>query len=381
MLSTKHRKILNEVLSLPTAPFAEQYVLDYVRDFCKRTRFLSCTADPSENLLVHYRRGRAKRANPICLTAHLDHPGFVADRMTGKNRVQAFWRGGVPPEFFKGAGVRFFDGGVWIKGKIKSVKLARPDSLWNRPRVDKVGIDVAKPISPGTIGMWDLPAPKIRNKRVHAPACDDLAGVAAMLCCLETLAAKCVATEAYMLFTRAEEVGFVGAIAAAKNGTIPKRCAVAAVETSAELSHVPMGDGPVLRVGDRASVFDPTLTAFCGQVADELAKRAKTFKYQRRLMDAGTCESTAYCRLGYVATGLCMALGNYHNVDKARKKLAPEYVHVDDWVNLVKWFVALCSTTRSYRKADADMLRKLRDLGRYHRTLLRTSAKQLKARA
>jgi hypothetical protein len=58
-------------------------------------------------------------------------------------------------------------------------------------------------------------------------------------------------------------------------------------------------------------------------------------------MDGGTCESTAYCHHGYDATGICLPLINYHNTDTDKKKIAPESVDVRDFLNLVKWFVAL----------------------------------------
>ena len=64
-------------------------------------------------------------------------------------------------------------------------------------------------------------------------------------------------------------------------------------------------------------------------------------------MDGGTCESSAYCMLGYEATGLCVALGNYHNVDAKRKRLGPEYVDLQDLDGVVLWFVELARTPRA----------------------------------
>ena len=153
------------------------------------------------------------------------------------------------------------------------------------------------------------------------------------------------------LFTRAEEVGFAGAIAAANTGTIPRKCVVVAMETSSELPHAQMGDGPILRVGDRASVFNPAVTMHCQRVAEDLARTDRTFKYQRRLMDGGMCESSAYCCLGYEATGICLSLGNYHNMDVKRGKIAPEYIDLRDFDNVVKWFVELSRASRRYSGA------------------------------
>ena len=82
-----------------------------------------------------------------------------------------------------------------------------------------------------------------------------------MLCAIHELARGRRSCDAYFLFTRAEEVGFVGALAAARLKTIPQRCFVVAMETSTQLPHAKMGDGPILRVGDRASTFTSSATA------------------------------------------------------------------------------------------------------------------------
>jgi endoglucanase len=97
--------------------------------------------------------------------------------------------------------------------------------------------------------MWNLPAPVIRRDRITAPGCDDLAGVAAILCMLDELCRTRAAVRAYALFTRAEEVGFAGAIAAGRDRTLPISVPVISVETSKALAHAAIGDGPILRVG------------------------------------------------------------------------------------------------------------------------------------
>jgi endoglucanase len=139
-----------------------------------------------------------------------------------------------------------------------------------------------------------------------------------------------------------------------------------------------MGDGPILRVGDKASTFTSSATAFAGQVAQDLAGKRDAFAYQRKLMDGGTCESSAYCALGYDATGICMALGNYHNMNTRTRRIGQESIHLDDYVNLVKWFVALATTRRRYTGRDANLDKTLADLQREFNPLLRTTARTAK---
>lgn len=361
-------KILHEVLSLPTAPFAEHYVLDYIRAFAKRRPTVTLTEDAAGNLLLHLRRGRNSVKRPVCITAHTDHPGFVADAMIGSSKLRAFWRGGVPPEFFRDSKVRFYVDGDWVKGAIESIVTGVKDG---KPRVETANVKVADAVPTGSIGMWDFGEPVVRGQKIHARGCDDLAGVAAMLTAVDRLAKARGNCDAYFLFTRAEEVGFVGAIAAARAKTIPLKCFVVAMETSSELPSAQMGDGPILRVGDRASTFTPEVTAHCHRVARELAASDSSFVFQRKLMDGGTCESSAYCTLGYDATGLCIALGNYHNVDRARGKLGMEYVHLADFDNVVKWFVALATSPHRFAGKDETLTKQIKGLEKTWQPLLK----------
>ena len=365
-----NQQTLHDMLSLPTAPFAEHYVMDYIERFCARRKKVTLKRDPVGNLLVRLRQGRRRIARPVCITAHLDHPGFVVDKMISKGRLRANWRGGVPKEYFVGSKVRFFVGGTWVRGRVRSVKTVTRNK---RKRVDTALVDVPVEVPPGSIGMWNLPDPRVRGTRIYARPCDDLSGAAAMLCTIDELVRRRYTCDAYFLFTRAEEVGFVGAIAAARKKTIPSKCYIVAMENSTELSHAKMGDGPILRVGDRASTFTPEVTAYCHQMARDLAAADRSFRYQRKLMDGGTCESSAYCTLGYEATGVCFALGNYHNVDTKRKKIAPEYIDLHDFDNAVKWFVQLARAARPYTGRDDALRNQLRDLERFYKTLLRSS--------
>lgn len=365
-----HHRILSDLLSVPTAPFAEHLVLNFIDSFCRKRKIKSLKRDAAGNLLVHVRVGSRRTPRPVCITSHTDHPGFLANRMSAKNTLHAFWHGGVPPEYFDGSKVRFFVSNKWISGRIRSLTIA---TRAGRERVDTVTIDIKRDIPTGSIGMWDFPDPRIRGTRIHARACDDLVGVGAMLCCIDELVRKMKPAEAYFLFTRAEEVGFIGAIAAARAKTIPKKCYIVAMEASSERPFAKIGDGPILRVGDRATAFTPEATAHCYRIARELAASDKSFIYQRKLMDGGTCESSAYCTLGYEATGLCVALGNYHNVDATNKRLAPEYIDLNDFDNVVKWFVALATTSHAYTSRDETMHEQLRDLEKtYNRQLMAT---------
>jgi len=130
-------------------------------------------------------------------------------------------------------------------------------------------------------------------------------------------------------------------LALAKSGRLPKNSVIISLETSRELPGIEMGKGVILRVGDRASVFDPVASRFLAEVASDL--RGKTsFAFQRGLMGGGICEATAYQEFSYRSAAVCVALGNYHNCG-IRGRINEEYVSLADVCSMVD---LLCATAR-----------------------------------
>ena len=85
----------------------------------------------------------------------------------------------------------------------------------------------------------------------------------------------------------------------------------------------------------------------------------------RALMPGGTCEATVYDIYGFRAASICVALGNYHNMNKQTKKIGPEYVNLADWANMTKLFVQLARTGHEY--APGHKLLKRRVEARFDR--------------
>ncbi len=354
----RHVNLLKRVVDLPTALFVEDHVAAFIRAFVEERPQLRLSRDRFGNLLVKYTpKGRTRKpiGRPILFAAHMDHPGFIAGRMIDEKHVEAEWHGGVKLPFFKGSKMRFHVDGKWVRGTIEKtiVGKRKKGAPKDAPPKDVV-IRVPREIPRGSLGMWDIQDATIRGHRLHARVTDDLSGLAAILCMLDEVCRRKSKVPTYAFFTRAEEVGFAGALVAVAAKTAPSRAIVVAVENSSVLPGISLGAGPILRVGDKMSVFTPTATAYCQVVADQLAAKDKTFKYQRKLMDGGSCESTAYCHYGYDATGICLALVNYHNMDVEKKRIAPESVDVRDYLNLVKWFVALAESPAKIKPATRN---------------------------
>lgn len=366
---------LLEVASIPTAAGREGRVIAFVERWVERRlpRFV-IDRDTHGNMIVRPRSLDTATSPSVLLTAHLDHPAFVVERTAGegleRGQVELSFRGGVRQEYFdRRPAPRIAihtDGGV-VGGVIQSALPA--DEVSASRRCVASCEDVAR-VAPGDVAVWDFPPARVDGEGiVHAPACDDLAAVAAALCAIEE------APEGApfgLLLTRAEEIGFVGAIGACRDGFIPANAKLLALENSRSFPHdSPIHAGPIVRVGDRLSTFSPTLTAAVAKVCETLAKehagRTRPFRWQRKLMPGGACEATCYCAYGYEATCVCLPLGNYHNMgdltrveagDATKAVIAPEQIGVDDYLNLVDLLVA-CASGLDASEPVRDRLEKM----------------------
>jgi endoglucanase len=332
--------IAARTLSRPTAPYREGAVIAWVREFAAARPGLVLREDPDGNLEL-VRRSVPRSRAPLVLAAHMDHPGFRAlasRRARGHFAIEALFLGGVRREYFPGARVRFFPADGEVRATVRRA----------RPRGGELRVELVakRAVPPGAFGMWDLPA-FCRSRRdpdlLLTRAADDLAGVAAILALLDAVERidPRRRVDVRGLFTRAEEVGFVGALAVARGRRLPRAARIVAIEASKALPGAPQGAGPILRVGDRASSFDDGLGRWIARVGERLAgPRGRGFAFQRKLMDGGTCESTAYQLWGYRCAAMCLALGNYHNMSE-RGRIAVESIRLSDLVGLVRFFEGL----------------------------------------
>lgn len=346
-------RILHDLCSLPTAPFVEGRVVEYVERFVAARKKLRLSRDLAGNLLVEL--PGAKRNLPRWVFgAHMDHPGLVTRGMVDAKTVDCDFRGWVLADYLPGARVRFFDGDDEIAGKV--IEVTPGEDLGRGPRASSARVRVARPVASNVPGMFDVGEGRVKGGRFHCRVCDDLAGAAAALAMLDQLHRDPPASTVAVLLTRAEEEGFVGAIAAASRPKLLRRTdRLIAIETSAEQPHAPQGQGPIVRVGDRTSIFNSALTYFVTQQAEAIEKEDGSFLYQRALMPGGTCEATVYDVFGFHAASVCVALGNYHNMDRERKRIAAEHIHLGDWQAMVKLFVRLARHGHEYDGTHAAL--------------------------
>ncbi len=287
-------EIARTILSCPTAPFHEGAVRAAVVELLRPCRRVEVKQDDFGNLIAHYLGTDAESPARYALCAHMDHPAWVSP--DGKNIAsERVFLGGVPANYLEK----------------------------NRGRTRDFG----------PFAMWDLPAFEERDGRIYSRACDDLIGCIVIVATLERLSEEGAPGSFYGLFTRAEEVGFAGAVGLARSGWLAQEnVTVISLETSSERLPAKMGDGPIVRVGDKTSVFDHVVTAELMSAAERAG-----ITVQRCLMSGGSCEATAFRLYGVRCGALCVALGNYHNCGPD-ERIESEYVSTGD----VRGLTALC---------------------------------------
>ena len=214
--------------------------------------------------------------------------------------------------------------------------------------------------------MWDLPAIELKDGLVHSRACDDLLGCAEIVCLFRELERTNSQAHCIGIFSRAEEVGFWGAIQLARSGLLPKDLTIFSLETSAPRGGAEIGRGPIVRVGDRLSIFDSEETARIMKIA-----AANKIPVQRCLLDGGACEASAYQLYGYRSVAASIGLGNYHNCAE-NETIACEYVSLDDYANMVRLCFAVVCTDLKTSDAVKFLRAKLEKKIASHQPFFRT---------
>ncbi len=367
--SQAHLSLLLTLTQVPTVAGREARVIDFLHAWTAQRPDLAITPDSAGNLTITPRQQWGSGGPPILITAHLDHPAFVVERIIAPAVLELAFRGGVLDPYFERAQVLIHSGYPHAP-RGASPLLA---TLTHKSHTGPTGFNHyhaeldasvanadAKLIRPGDVATWSLPPAEIDAQGlVHTHACDDLAAAAAALAAFDDLralrATGALTEDVRLLFTRAEEIGFTGALAACKLGTIPKNARVIALENSRAFPDSPIGGGPIVRVGDRLSIFDPRLTAACAKRAEDTAAAPNTqLPWQRKLMAGGACEATVFCAYGHQATCLCLPLGNYHNMADLQQvqdktydassgppRIAREFIHKNDYLGLIALLTAI----------------------------------------
>jgi putative aminopeptidase FrvX len=299
--------VLRRIALPPTAPYHEWGVLDAIRGELERGG-ISTKTDPFGQLHARVSAGAAKRA--LIFAAHTDHPAFEvieASGKTGKARVLGGFRQRVFPS--DAAVTVHDDAGNTSFAATLSEPVTDLDPLHNSATVCRIRAE--RPLAIGQFAVLDLPSADVAGDEVHMRAADDLAGCALIVWVLLMLRDERAAHDIHAIFTRAEETGLYGARIAAEDRLLPREAYVVSVEASRALPGAEAGRGIVVRAGDLYNTFSNEAERYLRVARERLSERG--IPTQRALLIGGTCEASAFLRLGWTATGIALPNVNYHN--------------------------------------------------------------------
>ncbi len=185
--------------------------------------------------------------------------------------------------------------------------------------------------------------------------------MATVLALLRRLALGESHAHVHALFTRAEEIGFAGAIAALKGSQPLAPVPTLSLETSKARGFAQIDGGPIVRVGDRLSIFDSRITHWLETAFRDRQAAHPDAVYQRLLMGGGTCEASVFLRAGMPTGALCVALNNYHNMGPGTA-IRAESISLRDWQGLYDYLYFLATSAKPVAEADEAVARRFAQL-------------------
>lgn len=382
--------LLHEILSQPTAPFREKQVIAKIIQALDDAG-VPYLQDPIGNIVLgadsekaYLKKIRAKSPEPVrVFIAHLDHPGFHGVSWKSDSELLVKWHGGTPTQHLEGSKVWLAGPeGRIAEGSLKDVKLLSSGRAIESGTVEYLSQSLPSPLPAEKIyGGFQFRAPVwVEGDLIYTKAADDLIGAYALTSLAIRLWKKKRSADFPFLavLTRAEEVGFIGAIGHFELGWLQKakrNVICVSLETSRTLPGAEIGKGPVVRLGDRMTVFDPGAL----RILTELAQSHLPERHQRRIMDGGSCEATAATAYGFPCVGISVPLGNYHNQsleggpDAAPPNgPAPEFVHSQDIQGLLVLCEALLKPKLPWNQPWLNKKKEFKKSLKDYRALLRS---------
>ena len=289
----------------------------------------SWRTDNFGNIIARVPGSDPKGVPPIAFMAHMDHPGFEIVGRDGDYLIGSA-SGGIPAgAFAPGVPLQI----ILPTGRRLLAETVGPHGEERDRRAQiRLTETTTEDIPIPSPAVFDLPDFSIEDDHIVMRAADDLAGGGCILSALASLQNNPPSGDVYGLFTRAEEVGLVGARLLAEARTLPMDTLVVSLESSRTLPGAEIGGGPVIRVGDAGSTFNSEAESALIRAREVLTSANPDFHCQRQLMSGGVCEASAFNAWGYRSTGVAFPLGNYHN-GAEDGSIAAEYIHRDDYLN------------------------------------------------
>lgn len=336
------------VADCPTAACHEGHVRACLLERLADLPHVTTRLDEFGNLHAVYEH-EAQGRQPFRVVAHMDHPAFVIVRTGGAAEIH--FAGGMDESHFAGKSITFHN-----EETRKPLGRAIITTTAFTEDVKRVHVSGEIPAA-ASFAVWTLAKPRCTKRLFISPACDDLAQVSTVLALLRRLAQTGARASVHAIFTRAEEIGFAGALAALKSATPLAPMPTLSLEMSKARGFARIDAGPVVRVGDRLSIFDSRVTHWLETAFRDLQAARPGVTYQRLLMGGGTCEASVFQRAGLPTGALCVALNNYHNMGPGTAVRA-ESISLRDWQGLYDYLYFLATGAKSLAETDAAVAKR-----------------------
>jgi putative aminopeptidase FrvX len=340
-----------KVAACPTAACHEGHVRALLIEELRGLPHLTTRIDEFGNLHAAYEH-KAPGREPFRVVAHMDHPAFVVHREEGV--VELRFAGGMDSKYFAGKAIVFHNEQTREPLGNALIKAVSPDETQRATLKGTIPPEA-------TFAVWDLPKARCTKRLFISPACDDLAQVSIVLALLRRLSLSGAQAKVHALFTRAEEIGFAGAFAALKTKEPLSPIPTLSLETSKARGFAKIDGGPIVRVGDRLSIFDSRVTHWMETAFRDLKVARPVTAWQRLLMAGGACEGSVFHRAGFPTGGLCVALNNYHNMGPGTA-VRSESISLRDWQGLYDFLFFLATEAKPLKTADDAVAARFRQL-------------------
>lgn len=281
------------------------------------------STDNLGNLIV-FREGKNRAKNKLMLSAHMDEVGIIITSIDNSGFLRFATVGGIDPRVLLGRRILFDNDIVGVVG-LTPVHLIEQADRKKMPKIEDMYIDIGakdkedalKYIALGDTGVFDSDFIPFGEHKIKGKSLDNRVGCAILLDILQSE----LAYDTYFAFTTREEVGFVGAKAAAFS-IDPDFAIVLETTTAADIIGVEnekrvcvLGEGATISFMDRATVYEPELY----KKAFEIAK-ANNISVQYKSLVAGGNDAGAIhksrggvrtltinvpCRYLHSAAGVC----------------------------------------------------------------------------
>ncbi len=256
--------------------------------------------DPMGNLIV-FKKGKNRRNKKVLFSAHTDEVGFMVKYIDEEGYLWFNAIGGVDRRVVSGKRMVFCESGINGVVASKAVHMQTPEERGKCEPISEMHIDIGvsdretakKYITIGDCCTFEPNYEEFGNGLVRSKALDDRFGCAALVAMINSE----LEYDTYFAFNTCEEIGCDGAKEVAHR-LRPDIVIALEATTAGDILGVPkskcacsVGEGAVLSIMDRSTIYDKDLLTLAANVADE-----KDIKWQYKNVIAGGNEAGVYQR-------------------------------------------------------------------------------------